>query len=116
MAANFAFYPQSITTWFTVGVTTATFTASLQRNAGTGTVSISAGIYQTQGCRIANLGTVHVHVNFTTLGSDPVLTSANGIPILSGTVETFRMQGLPVLQMLCPGATSTIAITFGEGL
>ena len=119
MAANFAFYPQSISTWFTIGSTTVTFTSTLQRTAQTGTLAITSGNYQVQGCRLSNNGTVNVYVNFTPTGNDPVLVASppNGLSLLAGTVETFRMQGLPVLQLVCTsGQTSTVGVTFGEGL
>ncbi len=119
MAANFAFYPQSISTYFTVGSTTITFTSTLQRSAGTSTLSVAAGLYQVQGCRVSNEGTNHAYINVTAAGNDPVLVQSppNGILILAGTVETFRMQGLSVLQMTCKsGTTTTLGFTFGEGL
>jgi len=115
MASNFAFYPQSLTTLFTVGATTITFSMTLQLSGGTGTLGLTSGNYQVSGARLANTGTSHVQVMFTA-GGTPALNTTNGFPVLSGTVETFRCQGLPVVQMLCLAGSTTVWITSGEGL
>ena len=117
MASNFAFYPQSQTTAFTVGTATTTFTMSLGKSAGTSTLAVSGGNYQVSGARLANTGTTNVHILFTTTGASGVtLTPTNGMPMLSGTIETFRVQGFPVLQMLTLEGSTTVWITCGEGL
>ena len=119
MASNFAFYPQSQTTLNTVGSASITLTMSLNLQSGTGTLGISSGNYQVSGCRIANTGTANVHVMFTAAGtSAPTINQTNGFPILFGTVETFRTQGLPVVQMLVRASegSTTVWITAGEGL
>jgi len=117
VASNFAFYPQSTTTAFTVTPSTTTFQMTLQLAGGTSTVTLAAGAYLPQGCRVANTGTVNVHVMFTATGpNSPTLDGTNGFPILGGTVETFRVQGLPVAKMLTLAGTSTLWITAGEGL
>ena len=115
MASNFAFYPQSVTTLFTVAANTITFSMSLQLNTGTSTLALTNGNYQVSGARIANTGTSHVQVMFTASGG-PVLNTTNGFPVLSNTVETFRCQGLPLVQMLCLAGSTTVWITCGEGL
>ena len=117
MASNFAFYPQSQTSLHTVGATTITFSMTLNLTAGTGTLGLSGGNYQVSGCRIANTGTMNVQVMFTAGSpSGPTLNTTNGFPVLFGTVETFRCQGLPVVQMLCLAGSTTVWITAGEGL
>ena len=115
MASNFAFYPQSVTNAFTVGASTITFSMTLNLSGGTGTLGLTSGNYQVSGARLANTGTSHVQVLFSSSGS-PTLTSTNGMPVLSGTVETFRCQGLTYIQMLCLAGSTTVWITCGEGL
>lgn len=116
MASNFAFYPQGPSAAFTVGVATLTFTLTLPMSGGTSTLSVAAGLYPVQGMRVANLGTVNVWMLTGPADTTaPVLTSANGFPVLANTVETFRTQYMPRVQMLSTG-TSTIVITPGEGL
>lgn len=115
MASNFAFYPQGPSRAFTVGVATITFTLTMAIGAGTNTLSIASGLYPVQGMRVANLGTAHVWALTTASASHFALTTANGFPVLSNTVETFRTLHLPVVQLLSVG-TSTVWITPGEGL
>lgn len=117
MASNFAFYPQSTTSLFTVGSATVTFNMTLNNAAGTGTLALSGGDYAVSGARIANTGTSNVQILFTTPGTSGVtLTSDNGMPMLSQTIETFRVQGFSVCKMLCLDGSTTVWITCGEGL
>lgn len=117
MASNFAFYPQSQTSLQTVGSTTITFSMTLNLAAGTSTLGLSQGNYQVSGCRLANTGTSNAQIMFTAGSpSGPTLNATNGMPLLSGTVETFRVQGLPVIQMTCLAGSTTVWITAGEGL
>lgn len=117
MASNFAFFPQTPTTYFTVGASTITFTMTLPYAAGTSTISVSSGIYQPSGVRVSNSGTANIRIMFTTSGTSAyTLTTDTGMDLFAATIETFRVQGLPVCKMLCPDGTSTIGITCGEGL
>jgi len=116
MASNFAFYPQGGTVHLVSDATTKTLTLSLAQAGGTGTMALSGGNYQVSGVRIANTGTSHAFIIFTPASGGATLNTTNGFPVLANTVETFRTQGLPVLQTLAVAGSTTLWITSGEGL
>ena len=116
MASNFAFYPQGGTVHTISDATTKTLTLSLAQMGGTGTMTVTGGNYQVSGVRIANTGTSHAFIMFTAPTGGAVLNTTNGFPVLANTVETFRTQGLPVLQHLAAAGSTTLWITSGEGL
>jgi hypothetical protein len=116
MASNFAFYPQGGTVHLISDATTRTLTLTLAQSGGTGTMSLTGGNYGVSGVRIANTGTTHAFIMFTPATGGAVLNTTNGFPVLSNTIETFRTQGLPVLQTLAATGSTTLWITSGEGL
>ena len=116
MAGNFTFMPYGISTLVTVGVATTTFSINVALSAGTSTLSVVAGAFYAGSVRIANLGSVPAGLIFSPGGASlPTLTANNGMQVIGGTVESFRIQGMPVMQALSAG-TTTLCITPGEGM
>lgn len=117
MASNFAFRPAGLSTAYTVGgantVTTSLFVVPVGQTA---TQSVALGNYLPAGCRISNIGTASLFINFAPTAAAASVSPVIGMQILPNTVETFTMTG-PFLVMACASTfTVTVGFTPGEGL
>ena len=112
MAANFAFQPFGLSQRVTVIASQGTVSFSIVRSGGQ-TYSLTSGNYNPTVVRLSNNSPVSAFLQF---GDSTVTVGVNtGIELLPGSVETFKVVGMPFMAHISAG-TLTIGITPGEGI
>lgn len=112
MASNFAFQVFGLSQRVTVIASQGTVSFTVIRSGGQ-TLAVSGGNYQPSVVRISNNTLVSAFLQF---GDKTVTVGVNtGIELLPGSVETFKVVGMPFMAHISAG-TLTIGITPGEGV